>query len=149
MSTATLVSPVGNYPVRLSRRESKVVEAAQAGYALTVLADGNIFAGNAGNVATAVVPSGAVTMTNAGAFALAANAVTLAKLATGITPSHIIKYVRTGSTSATLTGVLTTDLEIRVVVATGTVTVTAPASTNTLASAPATGDHSIIIRAAA
>lgn len=42
----------------------------------TSLASGNIYMGNASNVATAVVPSGDVTMTNAGVNALATTAVT-------------------------------------------------------------------------
>ncbi len=55
----------------------------QAGFAVlsTDLANGRILVGNGSGVATAVVPSGDLTMTNAGAFSIAANAVTNAKLA--------------------------------------------------------------------
>lgn len=66
------------------------------------LSSGNIFVGSAGNVATGVAMSGDATMANTGALTIAnsaittakiANAnVTLAKLAAGITPSHVIKF---------------------------------------------------------
>lgn len=76
------------------------------------LSSGNIFVGSAGNVATGVAMSGDATMASTGALTianlavtaakLAANAVTtakildanvtLAKLAPGIAPSHVIKF---------------------------------------------------------
>jgi len=67
-------------------------------------------------------------------------------LSAGVKPSHIIKFVRTGSTSATLTGVAVGDLEIRIALA-GTVMVVPAASANTLGSAPLATDYSIVIRA--
>lgn len=68
----------------------------------STLSSGNIFVGSAGNVATGVAMSGDATMANTGALTIANNAittakiananVTLAKLAAGITPSHVIKF---------------------------------------------------------
>jgi hypothetical protein len=69
---------------------------------LAVLASGNILVGSAGGVATSVVMSGDATIIASGALTIASNAitttkilnanVTLAKLAAGITPSHVIKF---------------------------------------------------------
>lgn len=66
------------------------------------LSDGNIFVGNVSGVATSVTMSGDATIINTGALTIAADAittakilnanVTLAKLAAGITPSHVIKF---------------------------------------------------------
>jgi hypothetical protein len=69
---------------------------------LAALTSGNILVGSVGNVATAVAMSGDATIIASGALTIAANAittakildanVTLAKLAAGITPSHVIKF---------------------------------------------------------
>lgn len=69
---------------------------------LAALPSGDILVGSAGNVATAVAMSGDATIVASGALTIAANAittakilnanVTLAKLAAGITPSHVIKF---------------------------------------------------------
>lgn len=69
---------------------------------LAALTSGNILVGSAGNVATSVAMSGDATIIASGALTIAANAittakildanVTLAKLAAGITPSHVIKF---------------------------------------------------------
>lgn len=69
---------------------------------LAALTSGNILVGSAGNVATSVAMSGDATIANTGALTIAANAittakildanVTLAKLASGIAPSHVIKF---------------------------------------------------------
>ncbi len=84
---------------------------------LAVLTSGNILVGSAGNVATSVAMSGDATISNAGALTIANSAVTLAKLAAGITPSHIVKYggkENNGGGSATIVitvaGALATDL---------------------------------------
>jgi hypothetical protein len=68
----------------------------------SALADGHIFVGSAGGVATDVAMSGDATIVASGALTIANNAittakilnanVTLAKLAAGITPSHVIKF---------------------------------------------------------
>lgn len=75
----------------------------------TTLSSGNIFVGNVSNVATGVVMSGDATMANTGALTIANNAittakilnanVTLAKLAAGITPSHVIKFAGQATTA--------------------------------------------------
>lgn len=69
---------------------------------LNALTSGHIFVGNSSNVATDVPLSGDATLDNAGAMTIANDAittvkiddaaVTLAKLAAGITPSHVIKF---------------------------------------------------------
>lgn len=69
---------------------------------LATLASGNLLVGSAGGVATSVAMSGDATIIASGALTIAANAittakildanVTLAKLAAGITPSHVIKF---------------------------------------------------------
>lgn len=91
------------------------------------LSSGNMFVGNASNIATGVPLSGDATIVASGALTIANNAittikiaaaaVTLAKLASGITPSHIIKFGGTqsnGGGSATITitvtGMLSSDL---------------------------------------
>ncbi len=56
----------------------------------TTLADGKILAGNAGNVATAVTPSGDVTMTNAGVFTVSQPATAGVKVSGQITAANII-----------------------------------------------------------
>lgn len=68
----------------------------------STLSSGNVFVGNASNIATGVAMSGDATMANTGALTIAANAittakilnanVTLAKLAAGITPAAVIKF---------------------------------------------------------
>lgn len=81
----------------------KVAAAAAIAFSkLAALPSAQILVGSAGNVAAAVVLSGDATITNAGLLTIANNAittvkilnanVTLAKLAAGITPSHIIKF---------------------------------------------------------
>lgn len=66
------------------------------------LTDAHILVGNGSNIATDVAVSGDLTLANTGAFTIASGAVTtakikdgnvtLAKLSTGIAPSHVIKY---------------------------------------------------------
>lgn len=83
----------------------------------STLSSANIFVGNASNVATGVAVSGDISIDNAGAVTIAANAVELGMLATGIAPSHIVKFAgkeNNGGGSATIaitvTGALATDL---------------------------------------
>lgn len=69
----------------------------------STLTSGHIFVGNASNVATDVAMSGDATMANTGALTIAANAittakilnanVTLAKLAAGIAPAGVVKFM--------------------------------------------------------
>lgn len=106
------------------------------------LAAGYIFVGSAGGVATAVAMSGDATIDSSGALTIAANAittakiansnVTLAKLASGITPSHVIKFANQVTTAGgaaaeaiTVTGaVAATDRAFVQVVSDGTANVT-------------------------
>ncbi len=91
------------------------------------LANGQIFVGNAGGIATGVTMSGDATISNTGVLTIAANAittakilnanVTLAKLAAGIAPSHVVKFagkdVSAGGSATvtiTVTGVAATDI---------------------------------------
>lgn len=119
----------------------------------TTLSSGNVFVGNASNIATGVAMSGDATMANTGALTIANNAittakilnanVTLAKLAAGITPSHVIKFANQVTTvggaaaeAFTVTGaVAATDRAFVQVVDNGTSNVTvlqAVVTTNTL-----------------
>lgn len=77
--------------------------------------------------------------------------ITLAKLASGITPSHVVKFAKLGSTitTTTLTGLAVGDLVIRVIAAGGTVTVKPCATINTLPDNPEDADYVIVLRAAA
>lgn len=83
------------------------------------LANGSVLVGNGSGVAAAVVLSGAITTTNAGVTSLASGAVSLAKLAAGVTPSHVVKYAGKYQTiggspteAATVTGVAATDIVV-------------------------------------
>lgn len=114
-----------------------VAGAVNTGGLSDTLASGNIFVGNASNVATGVTMSGDATMSNAGALTIAALAVnaaklatgavtttkildanvTLAKLSPGIAPSHVVKFagkdVSAGGSATvtiTVTGVAATDV---------------------------------------
>lgn len=101
------------------------------------LADGKIFVGDATNKAAAVDISGDATITNAGVLTIENDAVTtakildsnvtLAKLAAGITPSHVVKFAGQPTTvggaateAFTVTGALATDLAFVQVVENGT-----------------------------
>jgi len=113
------------------------------GLVSTALASGDIFVGNASNIATAVAMSGDATISNTGAVTIANNAittakilnanVTLAKLATGIAPSHVIKFANQVTTvggaaaeAFTVTGAVgATDRAFVQVVDNGTANVTA------------------------
>lgn len=94
---------------------------------LAALTSGNILVGSAGNVATSVALSGDATIIASGALTIANDAittakildanVTLAKLAAGITPSHIIKFAAQHTTvggaadeAIVVTGAAATDL---------------------------------------
>ena len=81
---------------------------------------------------------------------LATGAVTLAKLATGIIPSHIVKFFKLGSTitTTTLTGLAVGDFVISLK-ADGTVTVEVCATINTLPSDPADDTYVLVLRVAA
>jgi hypothetical protein len=107
------------------------------------LTNAHIFVGNSSNVATDVAMSGDATIANTGAVTIANNAittvkiadanVTLAKLAAGITPSHVIKFASQVTTvggaaaeAFTVTGaVAATDRAFVQVVDNGTANVTA------------------------
>lgn len=120
---------------------------------LASLTSGNILVGSAGNVPTAVAMSGDATIIASGALTIANDAittakilnsnVTLAKLASGITPSHVIKYAAaavasTGGSATmakTVSGVLSTDVvhvTLRAVGGTPRTIITAIPSTDTI-----------------
>ena len=86
-----------------------------------------------------------------GSAVIDAASITLAKLATGITPSHVIKFVKLGSeiTTTTLTGLAVGDLVIRFIAASSTVTAKLCATANTLPDDPADADYIVVLRAAA
>jgi hypothetical protein len=81
------------------------------------LADGSYLVGNTSGLAQARVMSGDITQSNAGVTAIGAAKVVLAMLATGIAPSHVVKFAGEFTTvggdadeSITVTGALATDL---------------------------------------
>lgn len=105
------------------------------------LTNAHLLVGNGSNIAADVAVSGDLTLANTGAFTIANNAVTtakilnanvtLGKLSAGITPSHVIKfasqYTTTGGAAAeaiTVTGALNTDLAFVQMVDDGTSNVT-------------------------
>lgn len=63
------------------------------------LPDGDIFVGNGANVATGVTPAGDLTMTNAGVFTVAANAIDTSKLAL-----NTVQYAQVAMTAAEWNG---------------------------------------------
>jgi hypothetical protein len=142
MAVANLVSPVGNYPVNLSRRESKVVEAA-VNASDTVAA--NAFIKGTDTIAATDIAANAVIT----AKILNAN-VTLAKLATGIVPSHVVKFARLGAGLVTtaMPGLVVDDLVIRITAA-GACTCKPVVTVDTLPDDPADTDYLIVLRAAA
>lgn len=119
-----------------------VAEAIVPGSLTDVLANGHIFVGNAGNVATGVAVTGVLAITNAGVTSLANGSVLLAALSAGIAPSHVVKfaaqYTTVGGAAAeaiAIAGLLATDLVYIQLKAPGTNTVTvhfAVPTTNTL-----------------
>lgn len=109
---------------------------------LATLTSGNILVGSAGNVPTSVTMSGDATIVASGALTIANDAittakilnanVTLGKLASGITPSHIVKFAGQPTTvggaaaeAFAIPGVLATDLAFVQIVDDGTANVTA------------------------
>ena len=96
-----------------------------------------------------------------GATELASNAVetakikdanvTLAKLASVISPSHVIKFVKLGSeiTTTALTGLVVGDLVLQFVAADGTVVAAPCAVADTLPNDPADADYIVVLRATA
>lgn len=76
--------------------------------------------------------------------------VTLGKLAAGITPSHVVKFFKLGSTITTtaLAGLLVGDLCVYITAA-GACTVTPCGTADTLPADPADTDYVVVFRAAA
>lgn len=73
---------------------------------LATLSSTQILVGSAGNVATAVAVTGDVTISNTGVTAIGSAKVLLAMLASGIAPSHVVKFAgkaSDGGGSATIT----------------------------------------------
>lgn len=73
---------------------------------LAALTSANILLGSAGNVATVTAVSGDITIGNTGVTAIGSGKVLKAMLATGIVPSHVIKFAGESTTpggSATVT----------------------------------------------
>jgi hypothetical protein len=96
-----------------------------------------------------------------GATELASNAVetakiknanvTLEKLASVISPSHVIKFVKLGSeiTTTALAGLVVGDLVLQFVAADGTVVAAPCAVADTLPNDPADADYIVVLRATA
>lgn len=77
--------------------------------------------------------------------------VTLVKLAAGITPSHVVKFVKLGSeiTTTALVGLVVGDLVLQFVAADGTVVAAPCAVADTLPNDPADADYIVVLRATA
>lgn len=95
------------------------------------LADGNIFVGDATNVAAGVAMSGDIAIDNTGATTIQAGAVELGMLDAGVAPSHVVKFAAQATTAGgaaaeaiTVTGALATDLAFVQMVDDGTNNVT-------------------------
>lgn len=83
------------------------------------LADGALLVGNASGVAVGIVPTGDVTISNAGVTAIGSAKVTLAMLASAVAPSHVVKYAGKFTTLGgdateviTVTGLAATDVVV-------------------------------------
>lgn len=138
LNVATEAALAGAYPaVHLGKREQKIVKILKtyidaSATGLAALTSAHLFVGSSLGVATDVALSGDATLANTGAMTIAAlavtsgkiaaNAVTLAKLASGITPSHICVFA--GSQVATLGGSATEAKTIAGLLATDVVNVT-------------------------
>lgn len=133
------ITDSGTYTV-LSVAISNGVITLSAGAGSEPLPSAQIFVGNSGGVAQARAMTGDISITNTGVTAIVADAVTtakilnsnvtLAKLASGITPSHVIKFAGQHTTTASVTnaiavaGALSTDLAFVQMVDDGTNSVT-------------------------
>lgn len=116
-------------------------------YSSIILADNAVIKTAGGN--------NVVTVSAAGVPAVVADiqapagSIGLTELATIIQPSHVVKFVKLGSTitTTTLTGLAVGDFVIRVIAADGTTTVKLCAQANTLPDDPADADYIIVLRA--
>lgn len=114
INVTTEAALAGAYPaVHFGKREQKLIKILKTyideNEVPGELTDAHIYVGNASDEATDVAVSGDLTLANTGAFTIANNAittakilaanVTLAKLAAGITPSHIVKFAGTFTTA--------------------------------------------------
>ena len=103
---------------------------AASGLSNTLLS-ARMLVGNGSNLATAVAMSGDVALTNTGVTTIQPATVTLAKLAAGVAPSHVVKYAGQPTTvggaaaeAFTVTGAAATDLAYVQIVNNGTSNVT-------------------------
>ena len=110
------------------------------------IATGNGFSVKNGQTVTPVINSDG---TLNGSAAIDAGSVTLAKLATIIKPSHVVKFVALGSTITTtaLAGLAVGDLVLQFVAADDTVVAAPCATINTLPNDPADADYIVVLRA--
>lgn len=121
-STVTTIEYSGtSASVSLAEGNVLVGNASGIAAALNAKTSGQILVGN-GTTVTSVAVSGDATLSSGGALTIAANAVELGMLASGIAPSHVVKYAGThsyggGGTSdaVTVSGVLATDIVMAVI----------------------------------
>lgn len=143
------------FPIQFGQRDAKVIETATQ--AAGVISNKTIDSSN--NISASIALSDSSVTANK----LAANSVTTSKIADAnvtnaklagsiaaakmlTAPSHVIKAIRTGSTSATLVGVASGDVCVKV--SGGAVDVSLSVLADTLPWAPLTGDYVFVIRAA-
>ena len=134
MSANAVPTPT-QFPIQFGHRDAKVIETA--------------------TIATGVIQNKTLDSTNviAGA-ALGAGSVTLAKLAAGITPGFVVKFVKLGSTITTtaLTGLAVGDICVYLTPGAAgacVIAVALCATINTLPADPGDTDWVIVFRAAA
>jgi hypothetical protein len=164
ISLAAEAALAGDYPsLRFNQRERKLLESVKdyadsIAAATIITSQGDLIVGDSGGDAIRLAKgssglplvAGASTVSYAAltGSGLAAGAVSLAKLATGISPSHVVKFVSTGITGSTLSGVLTDDICVQIKVADGTVYWGPAVADNTVPQTLASGDLVIVLRPA-
>lgn len=129
---STLAARAGTFPLRFGKREAKMADLVKTyvdniSFSAVITTQGDLIVGDASGDAirlakgTSGLPlvSGASTVSYAAltASGLASGAVTLAKLASGVTPSHVVKFAGTFTTAGgdasetiTVTGAVATDI---------------------------------------
>lgn len=119
------------FPIQFGQRDAKVIETA------------TLAAGTLSNKALDA------SCTYDAAPVIADGTLALAKLAAGITPSHIVKFLRTGITGTALAGLLVNDIVVKWKQADASVDVAPVTVADTLPAAAAALDYVIVFRAAA
>lgn len=162
-TTVTSVAVSGD--ISLTNAGVTAIGAKKVTAGMTAIADGKILIGGSGGAGAEQTLTGDVTVTNAGVTAIGSGKVALGMLATGVTPSHVVKFGgitaaaedTTGTITVTVTGALATDVAMATVSAStaAVYVVKAVCTSNTLtvtlsgAGGLATQINYLVLRAAA